>query len=135
LVGALGFSASRAGDISSNLVESVLKSELSRRSAQISLAKLGTQWDSVQVIGPYTPASRLPPRLASDPGLVRSRIDRRDDISLLAFSKGEQVSSVVEVSRAVLDLSPLANQIIRRGQCMVVAAAKPPRATAIADCM
>src|SRR5215212_414342 len=45
LVGALGFSASRAGDISSNLVESVLKSELSRSSAQISLAKLGMQWD------------------------------------------------------------------------------------------
>lgn len=124
---------SRADESFSGTVVSQIKREVSRRSAQIRLAHLGAEWDGVRVIGPYTPASRLPPPFARDPGLARSRIERRDDITLLAFWRSEHVATV-QIPRTVLDLSPLSNQIISRGQCVIINADTRPRATAIADC-
>ena len=59
---------SRADESFSGTVVSQIKREVSRRSAQIRLAHLGAEWDGVRVIGPYTPASRLPP-----PFCARSR--------------------------------------------------------------
>ena len=134
LVSTLGLSSSRAGDVSNDGVVSLIRSELGRRSAQINLAQLGAEWDGIRVIGPYKPTWKLPPLFASDPGVVRSRIDKRDDITILAFWRGEQVASIVQVPRAVFDLSSLSNQRIYRGQCIMINAGGPPWATAIADC-
>jgi hypothetical protein len=126
--------ASRAGDISNDTVVSLLRSEVSRRSEQINLAKAGAEWDDARVIGPYTSVSALPPPFAHDSRVVQSQIDRRDDIVVLAFLRGGQVASVVQVPRAILDLSPLSNQIILQGQCIMIATSAPPRAAAIGDC-
>jgi hypothetical protein len=134
LVSPLGLSSSRAGDISNDGVVSLIRSEVGRRSAHINLARLGADWDGVRVIGPYTPTAKLPPMFARDPGVIRSRIDRRDDITILAFWRGAQVASVVQVPRAVLDLSPVSDQRVQRGQCIMINADGAPRATAIAEC-
>lgn len=82
-------------------LESILVEAAGTDGAVVDLgASIGGDWDRVCIIRPYTPAETAQDAMGVTWGGVRrSGIEERDDVSLLAFIRGDEVVSSALVGR------------------------------------
>lgn len=65
------------------------------------------QWTEMVLIRPYTPNESLEPKLSENKRVSATKIEQRDDITVMVFTKGSEVTGVVEFPRAIFDFSQL----------------------------
>ncbi|WP_334120772.1 hypothetical protein [Limnobacter sp.] len=65
------------------------------------------KWDQMVLIRPYTGYETLDKELTSNKKVLATKIDQRDDVTVMVFTNAGVVVGVVEFSRAVSDLSQL----------------------------
>lgn len=74
----------------------------------LQLSKIdAVKWDQMVLIRPYTGYETLDKELASNKKVLATKIDQRDDVTVMVFTNVGVVVGVVEFSRAVSDLSQL----------------------------
>lgn len=64
-------------------------------------------WDILWVINPYTQLNSLEKELFADSRIAATKIDERDDVTVLVFTSNNQIVGVVEFPRAIFDFSRL----------------------------
>lgn len=74
----------------------------------LQLSKIDTvKWDQMVLIRPYTGYETLDKELTTNKKVLATKIDQRDDVTVMVFTNAGVVVGVVEFSRAVSDLSQL----------------------------
>lgn len=74
----------------------------------LQLSKIdAVKWDQMVLIRPYTGYETLDKELASNKKVLATKIDQRDDVTVMVFTNVGVVVGVVKFSRAVSDLSQL----------------------------
>ena len=68
------------------------------------------EWDELLLIRPYTSFNSLDEELSSNKALLATKIDARDDITVMLFTQVGEVVGVVEFPRAVFDFSQINSQ-------------------------
>ena len=64
-------------------------------------------WNALFLINPYTSIQSLGSEFAADSRIKKTRIDQRDDITVLVFTKDNQIVDVIEFPRKIFDFSEL----------------------------
>lgn len=74
----------------------------------LQLSKIdAVKWDQMVLIRPYTGYETLDKELTTNKKVLATKIDQRDDVTVMVFTNAGVVVGVVEFSRAVSDLSQL----------------------------
>lgn len=74
----------------------------------LQLSKIdAVKWDQMVLIRPYTGYETLDKELTTNKKVLATKIDQRDDVTVMVFTNVGVVVGVVEFSRAVSDLSQL----------------------------
>ncbi|GEM_PF-3246532 len=109
--------------------------EASRNRSAVQLSKLeNIEWDNAVVFGPYTPLLSMPSNIQSDPRVITSDINLRDDISLIVFLASHKIVGVVSMRRSVLDFSSVTEKILLPSDCVLISSDSPPKASISKDC-
>lgn len=67
-------------------------------------------WDELRLIKPYSAFESLGDELSSNKALIATKIDTRDDITVMVFTQAGEVVGVVEFPRSIFDFSQINSQ-------------------------